>query len=359
MKAVEKFDDGYNNMKIVEIPEPVATGDLVKVQVVYTGVCGTDLHTFNGTYPSTKTPVVLGHEFSGIVASTGPLVKDFEIGDRVTSETTFTTCGVCPQCQQKDYNLCSNRKGIGTQVNGSLAEYVLTREESVHKIPHNVSLLSASLTEPLSCSVHACIEKGEVKQGEIICIFGVGAIGLLLAQIAKAQGAFVILAGIDTDSLRLEMGLKIGADKAVDQTKEDLNEYVASLTDGNGVDKVFECSGSVHALNKGLGIVKKMGRVIQMGVFSEEKMLIATDLILHKEIEYIGSRSQKPSSWEKSIDLLAQGKVAPELIVSKIVMLDDWQSLYEQCIEGTCIKGVIQSGKDPDYVETGEFSILP
>ena len=113
-------------------------------------------------HASTKRPVVLGHEFSGAVTEIGPDVKNIKVGaTRVTSETTFKTCGVCPMCKSKDYNLCGNRQGIGTQINGSMAEYLVSREESVHVLPDNVSLLSAALTEPLACGVHAAIAEGQ------------------------------------------------------------------------------------------------------------------------------------------------------------------------------------------------------
>ncbi|MDF2654563.1 MAG: Galactitol-phosphate 5-dehydrogenase [Bacillota bacterium] len=342
MKVVMKTAQGYDNMTVMDIPEPKAEGDLVKIKVAYSGICGTDLHAFKGTYASTKTPVVLGHEFSGIVTEVGPEVTRIKVGDRVTSETTFATCGSCVYCKTKDYNLCSNRKGIGTHQNGSMAEYTLSREESVHILPDNVSLLSASLTEPLACSVHASIEKGDVQKGETICIFGAGAIGLLLAQVAKARGAYVILAGLTSDAERFSVGKeKILVDRTVDQMKENLADVVREITGGVGVDKVFECSGAVPALNKGLEIVRKKGKVIQMGVFPAEKECIATDLILHKEIEYIGSRSQKPSSWEKSIELLAEGTVVPEVIVTKIVSLDDWREGFDASINGEGVKAVI------------------
>ena len=132
LKAVVKTAQGYDQMVYKDVPEPEATGDLVKIKIAYSGICGTDLHAFKGTYASTKPPVILGHEFSGIVTAVGPNVTKFKVGDRVTSETTFTTCGTCPSCLTKDYNLCSHRQGIGTQINGSMAQYVVSREESVH-----------------------------------------------------------------------------------------------------------------------------------------------------------------------------------------------------------------------------------
>lgn len=342
MKAVVKTENGYDHMVLTEIPEPMAERDLVKIKIAYSGICGTDLHALKGTYASTKPPVVLGHEFSGIVTEVGPEVRRVKVGDRVTSETTFETCGTCIYCKSKDYNLCSRRVGIGTQQNGSMAQYVVSREESVHVLPDNVSLLSASLTEPLACGVHAAIEKGDVQEGETICVFGAGAIGLMVSQIAIARGCRVILAGISSDAERFEVGRKIGVDRTVDQMSENINDVVNEMTGGVGVDKIFECSGSVAALNKGLEIIRKKGRAIQMGVFPKEKEEIATDLILHKEIEYIGSRSQKPSSWEKSMEILASGKVVPEKIVTMIVSLDNWREGFEASMRGEGVKAVVE-----------------
>ena len=346
MKAVVKTAQGYDQMVYKDVPEPEATGDLVKIKIAYSGICGTDLHAFKGTYASTKPPVILGHEFSGIVTAVGPNVTKFKVGDRVTSETTFTTCGTCPSCLTKDYNLCSHRQGIGTQINGSMAQYVVSREESVHMLPENVSLLSASLTEPLACGVHAGIEKGEVAKGDVVCIFGVGAIGQMVAQVSKARGATVTGAGLSSDQERFEIALANGADRAVDQSKENLVDVINELTNGVGVDIAFECSGAVPAANKALEITRRKGRVVQMGVFPEAKEPIWTDLILHKEICYVGSRSQKPSSWRTSIELLAAGTVVPEKIVTKIVSLADWREGFESTMRGEGVKAVICCNED-------------
>lgn len=346
MKAVLKTAPGYDNMEYQEIPEPEATGDLVKIKIAYSGICGTDIHAFKGTYASTKPPVVLGHEFSGIVTAVGPKVTKFKVGDRVTSETTFATCGTCPSCLEKDYNLCSRRQGIGTQINGSMAQYVVSREESIHMLPDNVSLLSASLTEPLACGVHASIEKGNVQKGDIVCVFGVGAIGQMVAQVCKAKGATVVVAGLTSDGDRFKIALANGADRAVDQAKENLSDIINEITNGVGVDIAFECSGAVPAANKALEVTRRKGVVVQMGVFSEAKEPIWTDLILHKEICYVGSRSQKPSSWKTSIELLKDGTVVPEKIVTKIVSLADWRESFEATMRGEGVKGVICCNDD-------------
>ncbi|MDR1192889.1 MAG: zinc-binding dehydrogenase [Peptococcaceae bacterium] len=346
MRAVVKKAPGFDQMEYTDIPEPAAERDLVKIRIAYSGICGTDIHAYKGTYPSTKTPVVLGHEFSGLVTAVGPEVKNVKVGDRVTSETTFATCGVCPSCLTKDYNLCGNRRGIGTQVNGSMAEYVISREESVHLLPANVSMLAAALTEPLACGVHAAIEKADTGRGDVVCVFGAGAIGQMVAQVCGARGATVIVAGVAADSQRLALAKASGAARVVNQSAEDIDAIIKEMTAAGGVDIAFECSGAVAAANKALGVVRRQGKVIQMGVFPRSEALIATDLILHREIAYIGSRSQKPSSWRTALQLMADGTVDPARIVSNIFPLTDWREAFEQIARGEGIKNVIHCGED-------------
>ncbi|MHA7742858.1 sorbitol dehydrogenase [Priestia aryabhattai] len=343
MKAVMKVEPGYDNMLLKTIPESEVQKNQVKIKVAYTGICGTDIHTFTGQYKNSQTPVVLGHEFSGIVVDVGEDVTKVKVGDKVTSETTFVTCGECEYCLEKDYNLCAHRKGIGTQINGSFAEYVISREESVHVLPDTVDLKAAALTEPLACCVHAALEKTVVKKEDKVLIFGPGPIGLLQAQVVKAQGAFVILAGITKDQKRLELAKSLGVDVAVDIQKESLEEMVLTYTDGYGVDKLFECSGAVQALNQGLPLVKKKGTFVQVGIFSEKLNLLDQESIIQREITYIGTRSQKPSSWHIALKLLEEKKINTEKMITKIVPLDYWRQGFEAVLSGNEIKVLVQS----------------
>lgn len=342
MKALVKKQVGYDNMEILDVDEPIVIDDLVKVKVSYAGICGTDLHAFQGKYKATVPPVILGHEFSGIVTEIGENVTKVRVGDRVVSETTFETCNECDFCKSKDYNLCSKRKGLGTQVNGGFAEYVITREESVHIVPQNISLISAALSEPLACCVHGSLEQTTIHEGETVIVFGPGSIGLLLSMVAKAKGATVILAGITKDEKRFELARSLNIDVIVDQQKEDLKEIVMKMTNNKGVDKIFECSGVIIATNKGLELVKKKGEVIQIGVFEDEYNGINTSLVFNKEIRYIGCRSQKPSSWEKAIDLMASGLIVPEQIVTKVVELQQWRDGFENSMNCEEVKVVIK-----------------
>lgn len=343
MKAVTKLKAGYDNMELIDIDEPEAYDDKVKIKVAFTGICGSDIHTFKGEYNTRNKPVVLGHEFSGTVVEVGKDVTKVKVGDRVTSETTFTTCGECIYCQQKDYNLCSNRTGLGTQVNGSMAEYLIAREESVHVLTENVSLEAAALTEPLACCVHAALEKTTIEPNDKVLVFGPGPIGLLLSQVVKAQGAFVILAGITKDRKRLDLASEIGVDVVVDILQEDLSEVVSKYTDGYGADKVFDCSGAVPAVNQGLALTKKKGTFVQVGLFAKKLNEIDQESIIQREITYIGCRSQKPSSWDIALNLLEKDKIAVDKMITKVVSLEDWRSGFETVMAGDEIKVLIQS----------------
>lgn len=343
MKAVMKQEVGYDNMSLVNIEEPSVYDDKVKIKVAYTGICGSDIHTFKGDYSNPTLPVVLGHEFSGVVVEVGPNVKNVKVGDRVTSQTTFTTCGTCEYCQEGDYNLCPNRKGLGTQVNGSFAEFVISREESVHVLPEEVSLKAAAFTEPLACCAHAALEKTTVSAKDKVLIFGPGPIGLLQLQVVKAQGAFVIMAGITKDQKRLELAKELGADVIVDTLQEDLKEIVLAHTDGYGVDKIFECSGAVPAVNSGLPLMKKKGTFVQVGLFGNKCNAIDQESIIQREITYVGSRSQKPSSWLIALELLKNNKIDTEKMITKTVPLDEWRQGFEAVMTGNEIKVIVES----------------
>lgn len=342
MKALVKMESGYNKMVLKEVPTPVPVADQVLIKVVYTGICGTDIHGFKGVYDRLKIPLVLGHEFSGIVAAVGETVTTVKVGDLVTSETTFSTCGECENCQNKEYNLCVKREGLGSQVNGSFAEYVLSREESVHLLNDKISLLEASITEPIACGVHASMEKVQVKKGETAVIIGPGPIGLCLSQVLKGIGATVILLGITQDQERLKTALELGVDHVIDTQKEAAAEKIKSLTNNQGADYCFECSGAAPAVTHAFDYLKQKGTLVQMGVFSKSDNLLDMNSIVQREMNVVGSRSQKPSTWKITLDLMTQKKIDARKLITLILPLERWEEAFEAAIAGSEIKVVLQ-----------------
>lgn len=342
MKALVKYEKGSGNLEIREVKEPEVSGDLVKIRVAYAGICGSDLHTWAGNYAGNKPPVTLGHEFSGIVAETGPEVKRIKVGDLVTSETTFETCGRCVHCKNEEYNLCSKRQGLGTQADGGFAEYVVNHEARVHVLPEGVTLLQASLTEPLACAVHGAMETSRVKEGETVLIFGPGAMGLLTGMVCKSQGAKVVIAGLTKDENRFAVARELGFDRIVDQMKENLDEIMSEMTEGAGPDKVYECSGAIPALNRAFELVRKKGEVIQIGLFPKDYNEVNVGIFFPKEIHYMGTRTQKPSAWVTSLKLMEEGLVSPEKIVTMITELDRWEEGFMRSRNAEEVKVVIQ-----------------
>lgn len=342
MRALVKTAPGYNMMVLKEIEKPKPVKDQVLIKVIYTGICGTDVHGFKGEYDRLKTPLVLGHEFSGVVAEVGEAVVDVKVGDLVTSETTFETCGECVSCKNKEYNLCLKRKGLGSQVNGSFAEYVLSREESVHKIGDEISLLAASITEPIACGVHASMEKVHVAKGDTVVVIGPGPIGLCLTQVLKSLEATVIVLGITQDKERLATAKSLGADYIINSQEEDAVEIIKSLTDGQGADFCFECSGAAPAVKNAFDYLRQKGTLVQMGVFAKNENELDLNSIVQREMNVVGSRSQKPSTWLLTLDLMRRKKIDAERLVTKIYPLEEWEAAFNAAMEGSEIKVVLQ-----------------
>ncbi|WP_173915502.1 zinc-binding dehydrogenase [Halobacillus sp. Marseille-Q1614] len=336
MKALVKKELGFGNLEIQEKPIPQPGPDQVKIEVKYAGICGSDIHTYEGHY-KVAAPVTLGHEFAGEIVETGEGVTEFKPGDRVTSETTYYVCGECEYCQSGDYNLCNYRKGLGTQQDGGFAKYLIARKESVHHLPDHVDYRSAAMTEPLACTYHA-VAKTTIKEGDIVVVIGPGPIGLFTAQVAKSKGATVVITGLSNDRIRLEKAEELGIDYAVNVQEQDLKELVQSLTDGYGVDLVFECSGAPPAAKQGLDLLRKKGQYTQVGIFASPEVAFDLEKIIQKEIQVVGSRSQKSADWEPSLELMNDGLVDAQALVTHEYKIDQWDEAYEAIKSGKAIK---------------------
>lgn len=329
MKALMKIGPEPENMEIREIEEPTPGPNEVIIEVKASGICGTDIHIYHGKIAiPMEFPVVIGHEFSGLIAEIGKNVIACKKGDRVTSETGFEVCGKCRYCQTGNFNLCLGRSAIGYRRNGAFAKYVLVPERCVHKLPDNVDFVSAALCEPLACCVHAVNELTTVSPGDLVVISGPGQIGILSAQVAKCEGATVVLCG--TSDYRLKMGKKLGADYAVNVEKEDLDHLVKELTGGYGADVFLECAGGEKYLKQALDLVCKGGQVTQVGFMGSTVSQLDVDKILYKEITLKGSFGQKWTAWDRGLKLLAQQKVQTAGLVTNRFPLAQWKEAFDE-----------------------------
>jgi len=330
MKAVVKYALGPGNVDLREMEEPKPGPGEVKIEVKAVGICGSDLHIYSGDIKLLiRPPVIMGHEFSGVVAEVGSEVSTWKPGDRVTSETSAYVCGECIPCRTGNYNVCAEKRLIGYWFNGAFTKYCVVPSRLVHRLPDNVSFLSGALCEPLACCINGVTEKTSISTGDVVVIAGPGTIGLLSLQLAKASGALVILCGVGIDEKRLDLGRKLGADVTVNIEEQDPFKVVSELTGGAGSDVFIECSGSPNAIRMGFQLIRRSGHYTQIGL-TGHAFEIDFDTVAYKELIIRGSLGQQWRSWKRGLNLLTQGRIETEPLISNILPLSQWREGFRK-----------------------------
>lgn len=294
MKALVKTKRGAGNVELREVPKPKVGEGQVLIEVKAVGLCGTDVHIFYDEFESNP-PVILGHEVSGIVAETGKDVTNVKIGERVTTESYFRTCGLCDYCRNGKENLCLNRLSIGSRVNGGMAKYVVVPARNIHKLPKNISYPEGAMTEALACVIHSTLDMTKITPGSIVLVSGPGPIGLLTLQVAKEAGAVVIVISVKRDIDRLRVAKDVGADYTVNLEEEDTSELINNLSGGRGADIVFECAGVEASVDACLRLVRRAGQYTQIGLVGQ-KVTFDIDEIVYKEVAVRGGNASVPSA---------------------------------------------------------------
>jgi len=330
MKAVVKYAHGKGNVELRDMPEPTPGPDEVMIEVKAAGICGSDIHIFDEDIKlPIRPPVIIGHEFSGVIAEVGSSVTKWKPGDRVTSETSAHVCGECLPCRTGNYNVCAEKRLIGYWFNGAFAKYCVVPSRLVHQLPDNVSFLAGALCEPLACCVNGVIEKTRILPGDVVVIAGPGPIGLLSLQIAKSQGATVVLCGLSQDEKRLKLGEELGADLIINVEEEDPFQTVLKMTNGAGADVFLECSGSPNAVRMGFQLVRRMGQYTQLGL-TGRPFSLDFDLVAYKEIIVRGMLGQRWTSWNRGLKMLSKGLVKTEPLISDVLPLSQWEIGFQK-----------------------------
>jgi L-iditol 2-dehydrogenase len=328
VKALMKTKPGFGNLELLDIPEPICDETGIKIKIHYTGICGTDIHIYHDSYDYSP-PVVLGHEFSGEVVESGKNVKHIRPGDFVTVLPSVAwTCKRCTFCKQGHYMFCSERRSLGSGVNGSFTEYVVVNEDMVYKIPPSLSMQEAALAEPLACAVQAVEELTDINTGDWVLLSGPGPIGLLVLSLLVAKGCNVIVTGTSQDEKRLHIAQELGAKKVVDVFTEDLASIIRERTNGIGVDIAIECSGAPSAVNSCIKSLKKLGKHIQVGIIGSE-IDMDIDTLLYKQITFFGSYAHSMKTWDKVQKLLTSNIINLKPIITDIIPLSDWQNAFD------------------------------
>jgi len=268
---------GPRLIELEEVPTPKPSVNDVLVKVEACGVCGSDIAYYQRGRADVPPPIILGHEFSGTIVELGETAKKlglFKEGDRIVAEPVMA-CGSCRSCKQGHPNMCEKPTVLGVTVNGGMAEYCVVRYDYLHKIPDGVSFEEAAFTEPLACALHG-VKKLKISSGLSAAVIGPGPIGLMVVQYLKKSGLSPVIL-IGTRDYRLEAGLRLGADYAINVKDRDSRYYAESpvervreLTDGSGVDRVFVATGSVSGNQLAVEITGPRSVVVFFGGASYE-----------------------------------------------------------------------------------------
>ena len=337
MRALRKLKRGIGQIELVSIPTPAPGEGEVLVQVFCAGVCGTDIHILHDAYGNLKPPVTLGHEFSGVVSRPGPGVSEWKEGDRVAVESLASACGACSYCRAGETQCCPERQAFGISKDGAFAEFVVVRQDALHRLPEEVSFEQAALTEPLCVAVHAVLEKSRITPGAAALVTGPGAIGQLVAQVARLAGASVIVAGTSKDRDRLEVAVAAGADHKLFSDQDGAADMLARITQGRGVDLAFECAGAGAAIRLCIAAVRKGGQVVQVGL-AGRPIEIDYDAICLKEVHLQGSFTHNKRTWETSVALLEDPRLNLSALVSGVYPLEEWARAFERTEKAAGLK---------------------
>ncbi|MGC2546368.1 MAG: galactitol-1-phosphate 5-dehydrogenase, partial [Silvibacterium sp.] len=320
----------YNHLEVVDLPVPSIAPNEVLVQVEACGICGSDVHGYDGSSGRRTPPIVMGHEAAGTVAATGAEVKGFSQGDRVTFDSTVY-CGTCEYCARGEINLCDTRQVVGVSCadyrrSGAFAEFVVVPQHILYRLPEKISFAEAAMLEAVSVALHA-VRISPVKGGETALVIGAGMIGLLTLQAAKAAGCSRVLIA-DIDETRLDLAKQIGAEEVLHLSGAALATEVLRLTHGKGVDLALEAVGRTETVAAAIDCTRKGGTVTLIGNIAPEVSL-PLQKVATRQLRLQGSCASA-GEYPHAIELVANGKIQVRPLITAIAPLEEGPQWFQR-----------------------------
>ncbi|HEX7014627.1 MAG TPA: zinc-binding dehydrogenase [Cyclobacteriaceae bacterium] len=339
MTAVVNYAATKGSVEVREINVPTIAEGEVLLQVANVGVCGSDLHQWTGDHSwHVNYPVVLGHEFGGVIVATGPGVKGWKEGDRVVSETAAVIDPDNPMTRRGLYNLDPSRKGFGYGVDGAMTQYVRVPARCLHHIPASLPFEVACLTEPCCVAFNAVVENTRIRPGDRVVVLGPGTIGILCAVVARLCGAQVAITGLEADRRRLEVARQYGLTAFIGDATDWAREG-----DGLGADCVVDATGVSAAMNTAMALVRPNGQITKVG-WGPQPLGFCLDPIVQKNVTVKGSFSHNWPVWERVISLLASGQLDVRPIIGGVWPVTEWHEAFERMHRGEVVKSVLKPG---------------
>lgn len=311
-----------NKLLIEENNIPSVKNEEILIKIKYGGVCGSDLHAYEGESPFVEFPITLGHELVGYVEDNNG-AEDFNKGDMVLIDPVLN-CGECYACKHDRHNVCKDVKVFGAHTDGGFQEYIAVPKDNVYKVPEGINPKLAALGEPLSVGFEATY-RADVTADDTVLIIGTGTIGLMVNIVAKYKGATVIAADIDDSKLKLAQ--KMGADYIINSKKEDLAAKVKELTNSEGASVVIEAAGLKKTIQDAIYYTSAAGRVVILGIIDDDVPVSISQLI-KKEVDFLGSRLNN-YMFGKVAKLLDEVDLSPLLEEIKVYNMEEADKAFQ------------------------------
>src|SRR6266566_3884353 len=317
------------HLEMTDLPVPRAEPGEVLVRVAACGICGSDVHGYDGSSGRRIPPIVMGHEAAGTVAAVGPDVKGVAQGDRVTFDSTVY-CGECSNCVRGDVNLCDRRQVLGVSCGdyrraGAFAEFVVVPARIVYRLPENLSFAEAALLEAVAVAIHA-VSLAPIAPASSALVLGAGTIGLLVQQALRAAGCLPVFVA-DVDSTRLKLSQELGATATLSSGAE-LPQQIQDLTGGAGVNIVVEAVGISQTITAAIDCVRKGGSVVLVGNITPE-VTLSLQKVVSRQIRLQGSCASA-GEYPRAIELLGAGAIRVKPLISAIAPLDEGPQWFER-----------------------------
>ncbi len=330
MKAIRFMNPEH--IEVSDIPIPEMGDNDILAKVAYAGFCGTDIDLLTGEMVHIKNgfttyPLVPGHEWAGVVEKVGKNVTAFKPGDKVTSDVSLG-CGECAYCRKGRYNLCPNRKVIGSYRNkqGVFAEYVSVPVRHVYKVPDGLSLQQAALAEPAGTAAYA-VNRAGIAMGDNVLVIGDGPIGQLAAQLALLNGAAKVDMVGSWDE-KLEIAQSCGVSNVINYHREDIATQAKVLTGGLGPDVIIETSGNKTALNASIQALRPGGNIVMVSWYSGVEIGVQMNNAIAKDCNLIGTLAS-PNTFDAVLTYMAEGKLKVDPLITHVEPLENFAHVVD------------------------------
>jgi L-iditol 2-dehydrogenase len=339
MRGLAKTVRDTGGVELVERDRPEPGPDEALVEVDHAGLCGSDagIYEFESAFERMDLPTVIGHEYAGRVVEVGDGVTKFDAGDRVV-ERPIRGCGDCYQCAVGEENVCQDAVITGVDHDGAYQPSLSVPTDHLHPVPDGVEQQHAAMVEPTSIGTRAVVQNSQVTAGDRVLVEGPGPIGLLTAQVARAQGGEVVVSGVEQDaSYRLPLAEELGFE-TVDVTNDDVAAVRDELTDGVGYDVVFDTTGHHSGLASAVDQVRKGGQIVLVGQTGETTMEYSP--LVRSEIDLQCSYGSMYEDFENALRLIQSGQVDAETFVDDRFSLLEPDEAFEAFLAGETCKAV-------------------